>query len=159
MIKRKNIRTAKNLGEEIWLHVIESFHKDDTKEAVKQLFNNLLTDFEKDDIARRLAIISLVRQGKSYSEISKKLWVSPVTISSIKKSLISKSGYKSRQDFERERNNKTLKISSNAQSEPSWLDDFFDRIEFLIATFPQISGQRWRFLHCNRTLPKKYWYH
>ncbi len=159
MAKTRTRRHTESLGKEIWGAIIESFREADSREKVEELFNNLLTDYEKDDLARRLAILSLVRQGGTYSEISKKLWVSPSTISSIKKSLISKNGYKSRQDLERiKRGDKIAGINSQVQLQSSWLDEWFNHLEFLIATHPQMNGPRWRFLNTNQTLPKKYWH-
>lgn len=156
-MKRKLIRTAKDLEKLIWDKVLEEFSKAKSTKEIDGLLNNLLTSQERENIARRLAVFSLIRKGQSYRKISEKLWVSPVTISVIKKTIFGNRGYHSRSEFDRDRKIQKV-ISGNDSTEPeSMLSELLDYIEFVIATIPQKNGLRWRFLTTNRTMPKKYW--
>src|SRR3989344_3609453 len=85
----KLIRTPKNLEKLIWDELLREFNKAKSLKEIDRLFDILTTAQERETIARRLATLSLIRKGLSYKEISRRLWVSPITISRIKKSIIS----------------------------------------------------------------------
>lgn len=141
----------------IWDKILGEFSKAKSLKEIELLFNNLFTVQEREIVSRRLAVLSLIKQGLSYRAISQKLWVAPATISTIKKSVLRNRGYKSRNEFNQEK--AIQKAVSGGKIETNsifseWLDD----IAFFIATLPEKSGPRWRFLNMNRTMPKKYWY-
>lgn len=156
-MNRKTIRTAKDVEKLIWDKILGEFFQVKSLKEIELLFNNLFTSQERETVSRRLAVLSLIKQGLSYRAISQKLWVAPATISTIKKSVLASRGYKSRNEFNQEKDTKKAvsgeKIETNSIFS-EWLDD----IAFFIATLPEKSGPRWRFLTMNRTMPKKYWY-
>jgi len=78
------MKKAKNLENYFWLKLCENIEKSSSKGTIKVL-NSLLSMSEKGMIAKRLAAVSLIRSGKSYREIGRILWMSPSTVSAIKK--------------------------------------------------------------------------
>lgn len=88
----------------------------------------LLSADEKQAIINRVAILALIRTGKSYSEIGELLWVSPVTISTIKKNFVDKSGhYKSRRAFSTKE--KKRSGGKEIKSGKSFWDSFFNDVD------------------------------
>ena len=104
-------------GEAIWSAICN--HMTDSKSTtLEKALGKLLSTDEKQIIINRVAILALVRAGKSYSEIGELLWVSPVTISTVKKNFWDKSDhYKSRRAFpakeKRWSNSKEIKIGKS----------------------------------------------
>ncbi len=67
-----------------WRKILES----------KELLSLLITSHERRDLVRRVAAMNMLVSGKSYREIGNELWVSPQTISVIKKAM-NENGYRS----------------------------------------------------------------
>ncbi len=63
-------------------------------EKLKDILGIAVTSYERHNLVMRVATIERINSGKRFNEISKELWLSPQTISSIKKS-ISGTNYKS----------------------------------------------------------------
>ena len=85
---------AKDIERKIWNTLVRVFREVKTSEEVEVLLNDLLTPSEKIMFSKRLAIAFLLNEGKTYSEISKKLKVSFATINQVKSSkLRGGSGY------------------------------------------------------------------
>lgn len=55
--------------------------------ASKDLLDTLIASSERHDLVMRAAAIDALASGKSYREIGKELWLSPQTISVIRKAL------------------------------------------------------------------------
>ncbi len=109
--------------------------------TLEKALGKLLSVDEKQAIINRVAVLALVKSGKNYSEIGELLWVSPVTISIIKKNFWDKSShYKSRRAFpakEKKRGDKKeTKIGKS-----SW-DELFNGIDLwdLITNPPRPVG-------------------
>jgi len=88
------MKKAKNLENYFWLKLCENIEKSSSKGTIKVL-NSLLSMSEKGMIAKRLAAVSLIRSGKSYREIGRILWMSPSTVSAIKKNMGKTTSYQS----------------------------------------------------------------
>ena len=71
----------------------------------KELLHLLLTSHEKHDLVMRAAALEYLASGKSYKKIGEELWLSPQTISGIKKAINEKSyrSYLERSKKERKR--------------------------------------------------------
>src|SRR3989344_4019267 len=80
----------------IWSILIKEIIKADSIKEIEKVLDLLLTAHEKKQMIKRASAISLLKQGKSYSEIGEVLWLSPTTISAIRKSLRTKEGYVTR---------------------------------------------------------------
>ncbi len=80
----------------------KEWEKSSWEKLIKQpkILQSLITEYERRILVLRGAVITRLNSGKSYREISKELWLSPQTISSIKKS-INKKDYKSYRALEK----------------------------------------------------------
>ncbi len=78
------------------MQLIKEFAKINSASKIEKMLGMLLTVHEKKQMIKRASAISLLRQGGSYSEIGKSLWLSPTTISAIRKSIRTQTGYISR---------------------------------------------------------------
>lgn len=80
----------------LWSQIVRKFSAKKTYNETELLLKDLFSTHERKRMIRRAIVLSLVAQGKSYREISKIVWISPNTISSLKKSILNKTGYISR---------------------------------------------------------------
>ena len=96
MKKPEQFNSRKEWESFIWDKAIDGLAKAGSKTNVNEILNELLGEYEKKLMLRRLTAILLIKDGLSYSQIGEILWVSPSTISAIKKSLSSKGGYVAR---------------------------------------------------------------
>jgi len=119
-------RDAQNWSEELWENLLETISKTKSKKEIKQLFEKLISKDEKNMILKRLAVIALIKSGNSYQKISEILWLSPNTISAIKKNVFENhTSYKSYRNFYKDRNNKIAK----GKQEVSFSEEFLRLID------------------------------
>lgn len=85
--KRKISISAERWSEKLWADLISNIYRAGSEKEIKRLLEKLFSEDEKIMILKRLSVIALIRSGKSYQEISDILWLSPNTISTIKKNL------------------------------------------------------------------------
>lgn len=124
----------------LWLKFLENV-KNSKPETTAKIFNSLLSVDEKEVIAKRLAAINLIREGKSYKEIGKILWMSPSTISAIKKSIIDAAGYQSG-DFYANQSKKEKERKIKPLPERTIFDYWAN------FPFPESRGKgRWKYLN------------
>ena len=72
----------------------------------KKIIKTLTTSYERHNLVMRVAVITGINLGKKYKQIAEELWLSPQTISGIKKTL-KENGYKSyRERSKKERKKK-----------------------------------------------------
>ena len=71
----KNFASRKEWEDACWRKIVES----------KELLQLLATSHERRDVIMRAAALEGLASGKSYREIGEELWLSPQTISGIKK--------------------------------------------------------------------------
>ena len=86
--QRKKIfigRQAEKWQEQLWKKLLYRIAQVHSKEVVEYILKKLLSDHEKRILLKRLAVIALIKSGRSYREISEILWLSPNTVSMIKK--------------------------------------------------------------------------
>ena len=91
----------------------------------------LIVDKDLDDdapflISKRLATVALIKGGKSYREIGKILWISPGTVSAIKKSIYLPANYKSSRYYCGR--NKSEKIKRMKGIPPETIFDYWARL-------------------------------
>lgn len=111
-----------------------------SKEQIIEFLNSVISRKERDFIIKRLLAIQLIKQGKSYSEISKILWISPSTISALKKCINNKTLYQS----------KKIKIkNTEGKRTKGFNEDIEEILEYWINfPFPSKTGKgRWKFLN------------
>ncbi|KKU83794.1 MAG: hypothetical protein UY12_C0030G0002 [Parcubacteria group bacterium GW2011_GWA2_47_8b] len=80
-------RSANKWSEQLWGKLLDGILKLNNGREAKRIFEKLVSEDEKKMIIKRLAAITLIRAGKSYREIGKILWLSPNTVSTIKKNI------------------------------------------------------------------------
>ncbi|MDO8467268.1 MAG: Trp family transcriptional regulator [bacterium] len=86
-------KAAEEWQEVLWEELLDSILKMGSKQNAKNLLESLLCSQEKKMLLRRLAVLVLVSQGKSYKEIGEILWISSSTVSAIKKVAFRKTGH------------------------------------------------------------------
>lgn len=152
MKELSNFSSRKEWEEYLWKEFAAILNKNKSGEQTHYLLNSLLTAKERTNIIRRLVIISLIKNGKSYKEISEILWLSPNTISSISKSLKNNLQYKSYFEISKNKHSGRQAIRASKQfSDISWSGLADSSIEFLEAfnrilnkLLPPITGKgRW----------------
>jgi len=84
-------RAADQWMEIVWERILERTSGSHSKSEVKKFLESLLSEKERRFLLRRLAVVALLRSGKSYKDIGRILWVSPQTISTIKRNFLGKS--------------------------------------------------------------------
>lgn len=133
----KNI-SRKEKAELVWEKLLESIKNPE----LKILLNTLLSRYEKDIITNRLIAVSLIKQGKTYKEIGKELWLSPSTIRSLKR-ITENNSTKEYQTYRRIRKTTKEKIKRSCKEkytqEPS---PFLDAIDNFFAGIPKRTGFR-----------------
>ena len=138
-----NFKSRKEWEEFIWQKFTERLKNTKTSEQLKEILESVLGSREKNFMIKRLIAIALISQNKTYREIGEIIWLSPNTISSVKKNLFRKSiysGYK-KSDIKFYKNNKK-KISKKEWADAALdLLNLFDRIPL-----PPMGKGRWRFL-------------
>ncbi len=93
-------RSADEWSEFLWSKVLAGIVGSKSRQDVQKFLESILSARERKFLLRRLAILALLRSGKSYKEIGRILWVSPQTVSAIKKNFSGKAGqYKSHRKF------------------------------------------------------------
>lgn len=84
----------------LWDELVDAIIASRSKKEANKILESLISDYEKKIILKRLGVIALARTGKSYREISEALWLSPNTISTIKKNILdNRDNYKSYRKF------------------------------------------------------------
>jgi TrpR-related protein YerC/YecD len=63
--------------------MIKTVGETKTKKELTDLFDQILTTRELNDMGRRLAVVNLLKAGKTYHEIAEQLKVAPTTIARI----------------------------------------------------------------------------
>jgi len=136
-IKNKYVSKKEQL-KLIWLGLLKEINNP----KLEKFLNTLLSQYEKDIISNRLAALSLIKQGKTYREIGKELWLSSTTISSLK-SIVKgdpNTEYKTHRQIRRISGEKIEEEKKNKYyPEPS---PFFDTIDSIFNKIPRKTGFR-----------------
>ena len=81
----------KKLEEKVWQEFLNKLRHAISSKNSEEVLETLLSSYEKKELARRLAIISLLNEGKTYRRISEILGVSHQTIRPVKKCVLENS--------------------------------------------------------------------
>ncbi|MDP2696175.1 MAG: Trp family transcriptional regulator [bacterium] len=129
-------KSAIQWSEKLWDELLEKLAKIDSKDILKDVLEKLISNNEKDMILRRLAVAALIRDGKSYREISEALWLSHPTISTIKKNVLGDSkNYKSYRSFY----GRPTKWSNDSKIRKETNDEFINIINDISMLIDKIS--------------------
>jgi len=150
-MKKPNLFKSKKEWEEfVWEKIVAELVSSKSSKDINIFLARIIGDYEKKLIIRRLTLALLVQEGLSYSQIGELLWLSPTTISTIKKNLSNSSeSYKSRRNFPNQpKKYSPKKLPSSFKSEdPSFaqlLKEIVSNIHFQ-SGYTNIK-ERWKFL-------------
>ncbi len=134
-------KSRKKWEENIWQRFLENIDKAVSKSEIIKLLDNLLSPNEKKLISKRLAAMALIKAGATYMEAGRILWISPSTISALKKSVYKAAKYQSNRYYtEKSRSEKR----KNMKGLPA--QTIFDY--WLNFPLPKKIGKgRWKFLN------------
>jgi len=142
MKELSKFKSRKEWEKFIWEKFLKSIKDIDSNKGLGKLLDSVLSENEKRLIIKRMVAISLIRQGKTYKEIGEILWLSPSTISSIKKSLKSGLFYQSRRDIDKKRKKQKRDLKEKAIPALTIFD------YWLNFPLPPMTGRgRWKFLN------------
>ncbi len=128
MKKVERFKSRKELENYLVERFLEIIKKIDSPKEIAIFLSNLLSDKEKNILSRRLAVTALLKEGKTYKEISEILWISPATISAIKKSLLNSKNYRS--NYNLYTNKKAEEEKNTKGLPPETIFDYFARIKW-----------------------------
>ena len=144
MRKISEFNSRKEWEDFIWSKFLESAERAKDDRKLKIFLDGLLSTSEKRLIVKRLAALNLIKAGKTYKEIGEILWISPNTLSALKKSILNQSAYLSaRHYYKIAKNKKEGKIKGLP---PQTIFDYW-----LNLPMPTKTGKgRWKFLNYQR---------
>ena len=108
----------------LWQRFLEKMTATKTLKETSRIAESLFSEYEKDLITKRIAVLALLRGGAGVREISRITWVAPQTIGALKKSYFGNSGiYRSQRFFK-----STVKYASSSGPfyKKDWLDGLFE---------------------------------
>lgn len=114
--------------EVVWDELLDKLSNTKSKKELKRALESLVSEYEKRTILRRLAVNALVQRGKSYKKIGEILWISPQTISAIKKNSFNfATAYKSYRFSPRK--SKWSRSTGVIKSKKTFLDSLFEDVD------------------------------
>lgn len=126
-------KDAEKWMDELWAEITNELAKKSNAKEINNILENLISQYEKRMILKRLGVAALSRLGMSYKKIGEVLWISPNTISTIKKNLLGeRKNYKSYRFFYK---GLTKWSASNPSSNKT--TDAFEEIILLASKFFQ----------------------
>ncbi len=132
--------SRKEWSEYVWHELLHRLGNSKTS----AILNSLLSSYEKHILVNRLAALALIKQGKTYQEISNELWLSSTTIRSLKKML----GDERPREYQSYRK-RILPGKLKGKQNNIQLDSFIDILQWIevyLSKIPKKVGPRWRFL-------------
>jgi len=104
MKELEEFKSRKEWEQYIWKEILEKLAGAKSKKEISAILSRLLSSYEKKMMIRRFIAMRLIRSGRTYREIGEILWVSPTTISAIKKNLLLANGYQSSRRHRKNKN-------------------------------------------------------
>ena len=116
---------------DLWEKFLDKLSSTKSRKDLKKILEKIISRDEKKMISKRIAVMALLKLGKSYREISRILWIAHHTVSAIKKNFFSDANnYKSYREFY----DGPKKWSTAAMPEKAFLDRILEDniFDFLI---------------------------
>lgn len=129
-------------GKRAWNALVKRLVRARSAQEVERVLQSVVSASEKQIIVKRILVKGLLAGGATYKEVSELLWVSPMSISALRKSLISRDGYQTR--YERAKTKKKFrKMERISRREIDEGKDILKEIfkELLKGQPAQMSGQ------------------
>ena len=146
-----NFSSRQKWKDYLWQELTRKFSELKSVRQTEIFLNKLLTKKEKDVLIKRLMIMVLIQKGKSYSEMSEMLWLSPNTISATKNGL-KNSEYKSYFEILKNKkiNNKTIDKKQEKLFSAESFGEFLEAIGKFTddsGIIPPIGRHRWKYFN------------
>lgn len=103
----------------LWEELVNKLHKSESEKQLSQKLQQLFSEYERSLAIKRLTALILINEGLSYAKIGELLWMSPSTISVIRKNYLG--NFKSYHG--RSKSAKNPNLYSPAPKLPEKLDD------------------------------------
>ncbi len=133
-----NFKSRKEWSLVIWQKIL----RDMKNPALSAALDSLLSPYEKSIIVNRFAAVSLIKEGKTYRQIGKELWLSPTTIRSLKRTL-ENNPVKEYQSYRLLKNGRQNKVEG--KSEVIETPSFINWVDYCLSVRPKKIGPRWKF--------------
>lgn len=91
--KEEENQTKREQEKCLWTGLLKQILEIHSQMELERFLSSIMSDYEKKMISRRLNILLMLKEGRSYREIGRELWVSPSTITAIRKSILSNDKY------------------------------------------------------------------
>lgn len=139
-------KSRKEWSDNAWRQLL----KDIKHPALSASLDSLLSSYEKNIIINRFAAVALIKDGRTYREIGRELWLSPNTIRSLKRVLENHSArdYKSYRLFKNDRTT----VAEKREAKQGLLEssEFVNWVDYCISVYPKKNGPRWKFFRNRR---------
>lgn len=125
----------------LWNRFLEKF-AGKKSDNVRDVISALFSDYERRLVTRRIAALALIQESVGTMEISRILWFSRTTISTLKKIFFNKQIiYKSSKDFKKSVGNDYGKSTKNTRRS-LWLEDLLKGVDLweIIKNPPRPQG-------------------
>lgn len=100
MKKPNEFKSRKEWEDFLWDKLLVELSESKTKEKIEETLKKIIGNHERRLLLRRLTAMLLLQEGLNYREIGEILWLSPNTISTIKKNTTGeRQHYRSRRKF------------------------------------------------------------
>ncbi|MBI4993853.1 hypothetical protein HZC33_02780 [Candidatus Wolfebacteria bacterium] len=113
-------KSRKEWEEFIWVNFLEDILKIKSAKELKENLEIVISKKEKQFIIKRLLAVYFISKGKKYREIGDYLWISPSTISAIKKAVLGKINYQARDPLNKFKKIKNNNIKFEYLSDSAW---------------------------------------
>ena len=111
----KILQSHREWEDKLWNEMLSHISKINSDLVLNQFLSTIISKKERRIIMKRLAIVLMLKEGKTYNEIGQALWVSPSTIRAVRKSLLDEKGYITRWDsYLNQKENKARERSPKA---------------------------------------------
>jgi uncharacterized protein YerC len=138
-MKKSRSQAWKEWERSAWQEVLEAIRAFEPERRVR-LLDALLTDHEKALIAKRLAALALMREGKTYRAIGAALRMSPSTIRMLKKITATRGTYHSNRHYS------AIRSAAKARPIRATLPPSPTALDYLLSFPKKIGKGRWQFL-------------
>jgi len=105
MKELKEFKSRQEWEKFIWQEIIKTLSQTKSQRELSSVLSRLLSNYEKRMMIRRFIAKELNGSGKTYREIGELIWISPSTISAIKKNLLAARGHRSSRFYKKWRKN------------------------------------------------------
>lgn len=90
---KREIESISEWEEYLWQRLLQQLFEINSKAELNNFLSSILSNYERKMIVKRLNILLMLKENQLYREIGRRLWVSPNTIGSVRKSSLGYNKY------------------------------------------------------------------